>query len=55
MSNKTIIKLAYWFEAFIYKKAALINVLTPAFYKTLEEIKKVPESKLIYIPNAVLH
>ncbi|MEO7834396.1 MAG: glycosyltransferase family 4 protein, partial [Ginsengibacter sp.] len=37
---------------FIYKKARLINVLTPAFYKTLKEVKKVPEEKLIMIPNA---
>ncbi|MCW3464670.1 glycosyltransferase family 4 protein [Chitinophaga nivalis] len=52
LKNKLIIKLAYWFENFIYKKAALINVLTPAFYNTLKEKKKVPEEKLIFIPNA---
>lgn len=52
LTNKPIIKIAYWFEKFIYKKARLINVLTPAFYKTLKEVKKVPEEKLIMIPNA---
>jgi glycosyltransferase involved in cell wall biosynthesis len=52
LTNKLIIKMAYWFEKFIYKKASLINVLTPAFYKTLQEIKKVDEEKLIIIPNA---
>jgi glycosyltransferase involved in cell wall biosynthesis len=52
LTNKVIIKMAYWFENFIYKKARLINVLTPAFYKTLKEVKKVPEEKLIMIPNA---
>ena len=52
LKNSLIIKLAYWFESFIYRKAALINVLTPAFYKALREVKKVPENKLIYIPNA---
>lgn len=52
LKNGLIIKLAYWFEAFIYRKAALINVLTPAFYKTLRDVKKVPENKLIMIPNA---
>ncbi|HTM66054.1 MAG TPA: glycosyltransferase family 4 protein [Flavipsychrobacter sp.] len=52
LTNKTIIKLAYWFEAFIYRKAALINVLTPAFYKTLLEKKNVSAGKLIMIPNA---
>lgn len=52
LTNKVIIRMAYWFEKFIYKKALLINVLTPAFYKTLKEVKKVPEEKLIMIPNA---
>ena len=52
LNNKVIIRLAYWFEAFIYKKAKLINVLTPAFYNTLRDKKGVSESKLIMIPNA---
>ena len=52
LTNKLIIKIAYWFEHFIYKHAKLINVLTPAFYKTLKEKKHVPESKLIQISNA---
>ncbi len=52
LTNKWIIKMAFWFERFIYKKAKLINVLTPAFYNTLKNIKKVPEGKLSMIPNA---
>jgi len=52
LQNKTVIKLAYWFEAFIYRKAMLINVLTPAFYNTLRDKKQVSGSKLIMIPNA---
>lgn len=52
LKNKMIIKLAYWFERFIYKKAKLINVLTPAFRKILIEKKNVPEGKIIFIPNA---
>jgi len=52
LTNKLIIKIAFWFEKFIYRKARLINVLTPAFYKTLKEVKKVPQEKLILIPNA---
>lgn len=52
LTNKLIIKLAYWFEALMYRKAKLINVLTPAFYNTLRDKKKVAESKLIMIPNA---
>lgn len=52
VTNKFIIKMAYWFEAFIYKKAKLINVLTPAFRTTLLEKKNVPTDKIIFIPNA---
>src|SRR5690606_4023983 len=52
LKNKLIIKFAYWFEGFIYKKAHLINVLTPSFYITLLHAINVPESKLIMIPNA---
>ena len=52
LENKMIIKLAYWFENFIYRKAKLINVLTPAFRDTLIERKKVPAAKIIFIPNA---
>lgn len=52
LTNKWIIKLAFAFESFIYKKAKLINVLTPAFYKTLHENKGIEEKKLVMIPNA---
>lgn len=52
LTNKLIIKLAYLVEAFIYKRARLINVLTPAFYTTLKEKKRIPDRKLIQISNA---
>jgi glycosyltransferase involved in cell wall biosynthesis len=52
LTNKLIIKLAFGFEKFIYKKSKLINVLTPAFYETLKNKKNVSEDKLIMIPNA---
>jgi len=52
LTNKLVIKLAYWVEAFIYKKATLINVLTPAFYTALKEKKGIPDRKLVQISNA---
>jgi glycosyltransferase involved in cell wall biosynthesis len=52
LQNKWIIKLSYWFEAFIYKNATLISVLTPAFEQRLIDDKKVPKEKIIFIPNA---
>jgi len=52
LTNKFIIWLAYRFEHFIYRRARLINVLTPAFYSALKEQKGVPENKLIQISNA---
>jgi glycosyltransferase involved in cell wall biosynthesis len=44
--------MAYAFEAFIYRKARLINVLTPAFRDKLIQNKNVPAEKIIFIPNA---
>ena len=52
LKNGMIIKLAYGFEKFIYKRAKLINVLTPAFRDKLINDKKVPSEKVICIPNA---
>lgn len=52
VTNKMIIQFAYWFESFIYRKAKLINVLTPAFRMKLIQQKGVPVDKIIFIPNA---
>jgi len=52
LKNGMIIKFAYWFEKFIYSKAKLINVLTPAFRDKLLQEKNVPSGKVILIPNA---
>lgn len=52
VTNKFIIKLSYTLEKFIYKKATLINVLTPAFRETLIRKKGITEDKIIFIPNA---
>lgn len=51
LKSKFLIKLSYFLENFIYKKANIINVLTPAFQKVLIEKKNVPKEKIIYIPN----
>lgn len=52
ITNSLLIKFSYWFERLIYRKAILINVLTPAFKKALVEKKGIAESKIIFIPNA---
>ncbi|MCK5136194.1 MAG: glycosyltransferase family 4 protein [Bacteroidales bacterium] len=52
VSNKLIIRLAYWLEKFIYRKASLISVLTPAFCEILIKKKNVPKEKLVFLPNA---
>jgi len=51
LTNKSIIRFAYWLEALVYKKAKLINVLTPAFRENLIG-KGIPPEKIIFIPNA---
>ena len=52
LTNYTIIRFAYWFEGFIYRKARLINCLTPAFRQKLIQEKDVPAGKTVMIPNA---
>ncbi len=52
LTNKFIIKFAYWFEKFIYGHATLINVLTPAFRDKLINEKNILAEKIIFIPNA---
>lgn len=52
ITNKQLIKFSYAFEKFIYKKASLINVLTPAFRDKLIAEKGVNKDKVIFIPNA---
>ena len=52
IKNSLIIKFSFWLEKFLYSKAKLINVLTPAFRKVLIEKKQIDPSKIIYIPNA---
>lgn len=52
LTNKMLIRFSYWLEKFIYRKACLINVLTPAFRKNLIEKKGIPAEKIVFIPNA---
>lgn len=52
LKSNLLMKLAYKFERFIYKKASLINTLTPAFRQKLIVDKKVNKDKVIFIPNA---
>jgi glycosyltransferase involved in cell wall biosynthesis len=52
VTNGFVIKLAFSLEKFLYKKATLINVLTPAFRDTLIEKKGINPDKIIFIPNA---
>lgn len=52
LKNQYIINLAYWFEKFIYRKASLVNVLTPAFRDKLIQEKGLPADKVLFIPNA---
>ena len=52
LTNKWLIHLAYKFEKYLYRKARLINVLTPAFRERLIRDKGVDPYKTVMIPNA---
>jgi glycosyltransferase involved in cell wall biosynthesis len=52
LTNNFLISLAYWAEKYIYKKATIISVLTPAFRDQLVNYKNIDGEKIIYVPNA---
>lgn len=52
LTNETLIRFSYWLEKFIYQKASVINVLTPAFRRNLTEKKGIAADKIVFIPNA---
>lgn len=51
LKNKVLIKLALGLEKYLYRKAARITVLTPAFSDELIKRKHVDPQKLILVPN----
>ncbi len=52
LTHPVLIRLAQWLEKWIYRRADLINTLTPAFRRILIDIKEVPAQKVMMIPNA---
>ncbi|MCE7062535.1 glycosyltransferase family 4 protein [Dyadobacter sp. CY343] len=52
LKNRLLIRLSFWLEATLYRKASLINVLTPAFRDFLISKKSVRNGKIVVIPNA---
>jgi len=51
LTNKSLIKLSYFLEKKSYAAANWINVLTPAFEKTLIEKKNIRADRISMIPN----
>lgn len=51
LTNKWLIKMSYWLEKISYRSARWINVLTPAFEKTLVQAKQVDPNRISMIPN----
>ncbi|MHB9149551.1 MAG: glycosyltransferase family 4 protein [Thermoleophilia bacterium] len=52
LTNSVLIRLSYYAESLLYRRATAINVLTPAFREHLIAHKDVPAEKIWYIPNA---
>ncbi|SDG37335.1 Glycosyltransferase involved in cell wall bisynthesis [Dyadobacter soli] len=52
LKNKWLIRLSCRFEKYLYRKAKLINVLTPAFRERLIHDKGVEPGKIVMVPNA---
>ena len=51
LTNKLLIKISCWLEKKSYRSSNWINVLTPAFEKTLVEKKNVKADRISMIPN----
>lgn len=51
LTNRLLIKVAYWLERKSYRTANWINVLTPAFEKVLIEKKGVHPDRISMVPN----
>jgi len=52
LKSEWLIRMSYGFEKYLYRKAQLINVLTPAFQERLILDKSVEPGKIVMIPNA---
>ncbi len=52
VSHPVLIQLARGLEKQLYKRAALLVVLTPAFRQLLIQEQKIPHKKILYIPNS---
>ncbi len=50
MTNRLLIRFSYWLERTIYRKAKMINVLTPGFRQELLS-EGVPDDKIVIVPN----
>jgi colanic acid biosynthesis glycosyl transferase WcaI len=52
LRNKTAIRLAFWLERFVYRRAAVITVIAPRMRQRLID-KDVADDRLEVIPNSV--
>ncbi len=52
LTNRFIIWFSFWFERFVYHRAILVVVLTPAFREKLVSAKGIDPGKILFIPNA---
>jgi len=52
LTNPVLIRMMYSMERLSYRKAAAINVLTPAFQEALIKKKRIVPDKIWMIPNA---
>ena len=52
LKNRTLIRMLYWLERFVYRRARAVTVIGPRMEQRLLE-KGVPAGKLIVVPNFV--
>lgn len=52
LKNRALIRLLYWLEQFVYRRASAVTVIGPRMQQRLLE-KCVPAEKLVIVPNFV--
>ena len=53
MTEGILLRLAYWLEAWSYRKASFVNTVTEGIQTTLIDDKRLANNKVLFLPNGV--
>lgn len=53
IADGPLLRMAYRFESWVYRKAAFVNAVTDGIREVILRVKGVPEEKVLFLPNGV--